>query len=132
VFSNLIANAVKFTPRAGTITLAVRREVVRAGDATAPPAPATELRAWVPAADGDVIGDFIRVEVRDTGPGMSPELLANIFAKFTQGPGATRTRGIGLGLYISREIVRRHGGSIWVESELARGATFVVRVPVAL
>jgi signal transduction histidine kinase/tetratricopeptide (TPR) repeat protein len=132
VVSNLIANAVKFTPRGGSITLSVRREVVHAGDPTAPPAPATELRAWVPAGDGDVVGDFIRIEVRDTGPGMSPELLASIFAKFTQGPGATRTRGIGLGLYISREIIRRHGGSIWVESELGHGACFTVRIPVAL
>jgi signal transduction histidine kinase len=49
-----------------------------------------------------------------------------------QGPGAARMRGIGLGLYISREIVRRHGGSIWVESELGKGATFSVRIPVVL
>ncbi len=132
VVSNLVANAIKFANKDGSITLMIRREVVRAGDPTAPPAPATELRAWVPAADGDVIGDFVRLEVRDTGPGMSPELRNQIFAKFTQGPGASRARGIGLGLYISREIVRRHGGSIWVESELGKGATFIVRIPVAI
>jgi signal transduction histidine kinase/tetratricopeptide (TPR) repeat protein len=132
VITNLLANAVKFTPAAGTITIAVRREVVRAGDPTAPPAPATELRAWVPAADGEVLGEFIRIDVRDTGPGMSAELRAQIFAKFMQGPGSSRGRGIGLGLYISREIVRRHGGSIWVDSEPGNGAVFSVRVPVAL
>ncbi|MCA9676355.1 MAG: HAMP domain-containing histidine kinase, partial [Myxococcales bacterium] len=132
VVSNLLSNALKFTPSGGTITVAVRREAVRAGDPAAPPAPATDLRAWVPAEPGDLLGDFIRVDVRDTGPGMTPELLANLFAKFTQAPGATRARGIGLGLYISREIVRRHGGSIWVESELGKGATFSFRIPVAL
>ncbi len=132
VVSNLMSNAVKFVPVGGTITIAVRREVVRAGDPTAPPPPATELRAWVPTEPGELIGDFIRLDVRDTGPGMSKEMLANLFAKFTQAAGASRARGIGLGLYISREIVRRHGGSIWVESELGQGATFSFRIPVAL
>jgi signal transduction histidine kinase/tetratricopeptide (TPR) repeat protein len=132
VLSNLIGNAVKFTPQGGTITVHVRREAVRVKDPNAPPIPATEVRAWVPGGDDDVVGEFLRVDVADTGPGMTPELRAHLFEKFTQGAGAKRTSGIGLGLYISREIVRRHSGTIWVDSELGKGATFSFRLPVAL
>ncbi|MCE9574679.1 MAG: tetratricopeptide repeat-containing sensor histidine kinase, partial [Deltaproteobacteria bacterium] len=132
VLSNLLGNAVKFTPEGGAITITVRREAVRVDDPNAPPIPATEVRAWVPGADDDVVGEFVRVDVSDTGPGMTPELRAHLFEKFTQGGGSKRTGGIGLGLYISREIVRRHSGTIWVESELGKGAVFSVRLPVAL
>jgi signal transduction histidine kinase len=86
----------------------------------------------VPGGDDEVVGEFLRVDVADSGPGMTPELRAHLFEKFTQGAGAKRTSGIGLGLYISREIVRRHGGTIWVDSELGKGATFSFRLPVAL
>ena len=132
VLSNLIGNAVKFTPSDGTITVSVRRETVRVKDPNAPPIPATEVRAWVPGGDEDMVGEFIRIDVADTGPGMTPELRAHLFEKFSQGAGGKRASGIGLGLYISREIVRRHGGTIWVESELGKGATFSLRLPVAL
>ncbi|HTJ44453.1 MAG TPA: ATP-binding protein [Kofleriaceae bacterium] len=132
VLSNLIGNAVKFTPVDGTITVRVRREAVRVKDPNAPPIPATEVRAWVPGGDDDVVGEFLRVDVADTGPGMTPELRAHLFEKFSQGAGSKRTSGIGLGLYISREIVRRHSGTIWVDSELGKGATFSFRLPVAL
>jgi signal transduction histidine kinase/tetratricopeptide (TPR) repeat protein len=132
VLSNLLGNAVKFTPDGGAITIAVRRESVRVDDPNAPPIPATEVRAWVPGADDDLVGEFVRVDVIDTGPGMTPELRAHLFEKFSQGGGGKRAAGIGLGLYISREIVRRHSGTIWVDSELGKGAVFSFRLPVAL
>ncbi|MCL4222987.1 MAG: protein kinase [Myxococcales bacterium] len=132
VVSNLLGNAVKFSPEGGRIELRVRRETVRAGDPVAPPIPPADPRAWIPTEAGDEIGEVIRVDVVDHGPGMSAELQTQLFEKFTQGAGAARRGGLGLGLYLCREIVRRHGGSIWVESALGRGATFSVRLPVAL
>jgi signal transduction histidine kinase len=132
VLSNLIGNALKFTPANGQIRISVHREAVSGRDPNAPPIPATEIRAWVPGAEDDTIGEFIRVDVADTGPGMSDELREHLFEKFSQGAGRKRTAGVGLGLYISREIIRRHGGVIWVDSELGKGSTFSFRIPTAL
>ncbi|MBK9030899.1 MAG: tetratricopeptide repeat protein [Myxococcales bacterium] len=132
VLSNLLGNAVKFSPPGGTIEIDVRREQVRVGDPTAPPLSPVDARAWIPLAAGDDLGDVIRLDVRDHGPGMSDDLRAQLFEKFTQGAGAAKHGGLGLGLYLCREIVRQHGGAIWVESELGRGACFSVRLPVAL
>jgi len=132
VVSNLLGNAVKFSPDGGTIDIRVYRETVRSGDRGAPPIPPSDPRAWIPTEVGAEIGEVIRVDVTDHGPGMSAELQAQLFEKFTQGPGAARRGGLGLGLYLCREIVRRHGGSIWVESGLGKGAVFSLRLPVAL
>ncbi|CAA9370552.1 MAG: hypothetical protein AVDCRST_MAG89-4558, partial [uncultured Gemmatimonadetes bacterium] len=84
VFSNLVGNAVKFTPRGGSIHL---------------------------TAESD--GDHLRVAVRDTGPGIAPEQLPNVFNRFWQAD--KDRRGIGLGLTIARAIVEAHRGRIWVE-----------------
>ena len=132
VLTNLLGNAIKFSPDGGKIEIHARREAVRSGDPVAPPIPPADPRAWIPTEAGDEIGEVIRVDVRDHGPGMSSELQAMLFEKFTQGAGAARRGGLGLGLYLCREIVRRHGGSIWVESALGKGAMFSVRLPVAL
>jgi signal transduction histidine kinase/FixJ family two-component response regulator len=101
VVSNLVGNAVKFTPAGGTVTLACR------------------------AADGGV-----RVSVADTGPGIPPEQVPHVFGAFWQARNADR-RGLGLGLVIARGIVEAHGGRIWVESEPGRGTTFVFTLPAA-
>ncbi|MEM9487645.1 MAG: HAMP domain-containing sensor histidine kinase, partial [Myxococcota bacterium] len=132
VMANLVGNAIKFTPTDGTITVTARDESVAATDPEAPPMPASEIGAWLPTEPSDdLIQEFIRVDVRDTGPGMSEELRARLFEKFSQGSGRRRASGVGLGLYISREIILRHGGTIWVESELGKGSTFCFRIPVA-
>jgi signal transduction histidine kinase len=94
VLSNLVGNAIKFTPTGGHIA----------------------LRA--DAAPGGV-----RFSVADTGPGISPELLTKIFGQFFQVDPADR-RGIGLGLTIAKRIVEAHGGRIWVESRPGQGTTF--------
>lgn len=132
VLSNLINNAVKFTPAGGTITVTARSESVAATDPEAPPMPPSEIRAWTPIEPSDdMVQEFVRVDVTDTGPGMNEELRAKLFEKFAQGSGRRRSSGIGLGLYISREIVMRHGGTIWVESsEVGKGTTFSFRIPV--
>ncbi|HST59442.1 MAG TPA: ATP-binding protein [Longimicrobium sp.] len=101
VVSNLVGNAVKFTPRGGAVTLAC--------------AP----------GEGEV-----RFSVADTGPGIPPEQVPHIFGAFWQARHADR-RGLGLGLSIARGLVEAHGGRIWVESEAGRGSTFVFTLPLA-
>jgi signal transduction histidine kinase len=94
VFSNLIGNAIKFTPPGGTITL--RAELA-------------DERVWF--------------SVTDTGAGIPPEQLEKVFGQFWQGQRTDR-RGIGLGLTIARGIVEAHGGKIGVDSELRVGTRF--------
>jgi signal transduction histidine kinase len=105
VLLNLLSNAAKFCdPGEGRVEI--------------------ELRAQ----DGGV-----RVDVRDNGPGIPAEEQEVIFERFRQGgdPRRARPRGTGLGLPISREIISRLDGRLWVESEPGRGATFSFELPVA-
>ena len=101
VFTNLIGNAVKFTPRGGiTVGLADK-------------------------------GDTVECTVADTGTGISEDDLPKVFGKFQQfgrkdGPG---DKGTGLGLAISKGIVELHKGSIWVESKLKEGTKFIFILP---
>ena len=101
VFSNLGGNAVKFTPRGGTITLGV-------------------------VADGD----SLRFQVTDTGLGMPAEHLPHLFDRFWQASRNDR-RGIGLGLAIVQGIVAAHGGRVWAESTPGEGSTFHFTLPCA-
>lgn len=94
VLTNLVGNALKFTPRGGRVTITV-----------------------------DVAGDRARFSVADTGAGIAGEDLPNVFDRFWR-KGATSQKGTGLGLFIARSIVVAHGGEIWVESELGQGSTF--------
>lgn len=75
--------------------------------------------------------DCLLVSVRDTGPGIAPEDIPRLFQGFSSVPYAERrqSRGSGLGLSISRELIVLHGGEIWVESELGVGSTFYLTVP---
>jgi signal transduction histidine kinase len=100
VLSNLLHNAIKFTPPGGTVHIETR---------------STEAS--------------VEVAVRDTGPGIPPDQIPQIFTKYWQGDKRAGGRGIGLGLSIAREIVMAHGGRIWVESQLEQGALFVVSIP---
>ena len=108
VIWNLLRNAVKFTPRGGSITVGTRDNKSAEGLCR------------------------LRVEVVDTGIGITTAQLENIFLPFEQGElaGNHRFGGVGLGLAIARAIVDLHGGSIHAESEgVNRGATFVVEFP---
>jgi signal transduction histidine kinase/HAMP domain-containing protein len=69
---------------------------------------------------------LVQIDVRDTGCGIAPELRARIFDKFIRGDDGINSpeRGIGLGLAIVEQLVKRHGGSVWCESERGRGSTF--------
>lgn len=75
--------------------------------------------------------DFIRVAVKDTGPGIKAELIPELFQKFTQleRGGMRKTGGTGLGLAISKAIIEGHGGTIWAESEFGKGSTFHFALP---
>lgn len=100
VWSNLISNAVKFTPEGGKITLSVKKSCKNAV-----------------------------VTVTDTGCGMDDETAKNIFKKFYQGDTSHATEGNGLGLALVRRIVDIHGGKIDVKSEKNNGSSFAVTLP---
>lgn len=112
VLNNLISNAIHYSPPGTTIR-------VRVQSATAPE-----------GADG---GGEVIVSVQDEGPGIAPEDIGKLFRPF----GRARTvstggeRSTGLGLAIAQRIVEGHGGRIWVESVVTKGATFFVALPVS-
>jgi signal transduction histidine kinase len=105
VLGQLLENAVKFTPPGGRISVS-----------------------------GAEDGAMVRLTVRDTGCGLTEHDSAQVFDQFFQAsPSDERGRnGLGLGLFISRELIRRQGGVIWVESVPGRGAAFSFTLPVAL
>jgi NtrC-family two-component system sensor histidine kinase KinB len=100
VLTNLMDNAVKFTPYGGRIT-------VGAGQT----------------------GDAVWFAVTDTGPGISPESRQRVFDRFARLESAEGVRGTGIGLAFCKLAVEAHGGHIWVESELGHGATFHFTLP---
>ncbi|CAG0998046.1 partial Sensor histidine kinase ResE, partial [Gammaproteobacteria bacterium] len=103
MLDNLLSNAVKFTPAGGQIAVRLHR-----------------------------INQHVRLEVADTGIGIPREKLARIFERFYQVDGSTTRRygGVGLGLALVKEIVETHGGTVAVESEVERGTTFCVTLPI--
>ncbi|MEM9882045.1 MAG: ATP-binding protein [Planctomycetota bacterium] len=114
---NFLANAVKFTPPGGTVTL--RAELL-------PP----ETTAAGPSHD-DSSGGCVRIAVADTGPGIAPDDQERVFEKFTQlDPGVTKAHGgTGLGLTIAKELTAMLGGRIDIDSRPGRGATFSLVLP---
>jgi signal transduction histidine kinase len=116
VLVNLLSNAVKFTAPGGRVAIACRLE----GDAAV-------LDPHAPGARQ------VAIAVRDTGIGIPPEQHERIFEPFVQVDGGLnrRTGGTGLGLAISRQLMRRMGGRLDVESVLGAGATFTLRLPAA-
>ena len=101
VINNLLANAIKYAPGSSDIVV-----------------------------DAFKSGDAVIVSVRDKGIGIPREDLTNIFSRFYRVSGLNSTfSGSGIGLYISSEIIKRHGGKIWAESELNKGSTFYFSIP---
>ena len=102
VLINLVTNAITYSPEGGEVA----------------------VRLWR-------AGDDVRISVRDEGIGIAPEEMPHLFERFYRAPksGVTRFGGMGLGLYISNEIVARHGGTIRVESAVGAGSTFTVSLP---
>jgi signal transduction histidine kinase len=81
------------------------------------------------AGPAEAEGPLARLIVRDEGIGIGPEALERIFGRFERGVSDRQYGGLGLGLYISRELARAMGGEVRVESRLDQGATFTVELP---
>jgi signal transduction histidine kinase/DNA-binding NarL/FixJ family response regulator len=104
VIWNLVTNAIKFTPKDGTVDVSLRR-----------------------------VGTDIELRVRDSGEGIDPEFLPHVFERFRQADGSTTRRhgGLGLGLALVRHLVEAHGGAVRAASEgPGLGATFAITLPV--
>jgi signal transduction histidine kinase len=101
VVTNLLQNAVKFSPEGGVVTV----ELARGGDGG------------------------VRLSVTDQGVGVPPGEREHVFERFHQAHGAGHLSGLGLGLYVSREIVALHGGLVWIEQPAHSGSRFVVALP---
>jgi len=104
IITNLIGNAIKFTPKEGTIIFGIKNIKNEVND-----------------------NKFVlKFYVKDTGVGMRPEFLDNLFKAFTQADASTTRKygGTGLGLSISKQLVNMMGGEIWAESEYGKGSTF--------
>ncbi|MBU0650608.1 HAMP domain-containing protein [bacterium] len=102
VFTNLVGNALKFTPENGEIIIEIIDK-----------------------------GEEIECVVSDTGKGIDPKNIGKLFKKFQQidREAGAGEKGTGLGLAISKELVEMHGGKIWVESELGKGSKFIFTLP---
>jgi signal transduction histidine kinase len=102
VLSNLISNAIKFTAAGGVVEIGARR------------------------LDGD-----IRFWVKDTGEGIPPDELGDLFEKYRQSTSGkiSQSKGTGLGLVICKKIAEAHGGRISVESRVGEGSTFSMEIP---
>jgi signal transduction histidine kinase/tetratricopeptide (TPR) repeat protein len=124
VVTNLVGNAIHYSGN-GT-RVAVR--IGRGESLPAPPAPRIEVEGAPSGADPAGGRPSTRITVADEGPGISAADLKQLFTPFFRA-GKAATKGTGLGLVITREIVRQHGGEIRVESEPGRGTTFTVLLP---
>src|ERR671922_1095168 len=104
VLTNLLGNAIKFTPTGGNVIVSLRRS-------------------------GD---NWVEVSIADTGPGITSEEASRIFDKFYQvsNPEQRKAMGTGLGLSIAKALVEMHGGKIWLESEVGKGSIFSFTLPV--
>ena len=101
MIGNLVSNAIKYTPGGGTIGVETGAE-----------------------------DDWVWVRVRDTGPGIPPELQEKMFEPFVRGGQGKRfPQGMGLGLSIARELIEAHGGRLELESEAGLGSRFTIWLP---
>ncbi|MDQ4140170.1 MAG: ATP-binding protein, partial [Bacteroidota bacterium] len=108
ILYNLLANAFKFTPSGGKVSLK------------------TEL---LPVANKKG-ASVIQITVQDSGPGLNPEQLNKVFERFYQGQQYyADAQGTGIGLALAKELVELHEGQIWAESEPGKGAAFIVQLP---
>jgi signal transduction histidine kinase len=101
IVTNLVSNAIKFTPSGGSVGLETRSD-----------------------------GSAFSIRVTDTGRGIPADELPVVFGKFRRARESAFTEGSGLGLFIVKALVEGHGGRIEVESEIGKGTTFAIYLPV--
>jgi signal transduction histidine kinase len=100
VAANLISNAVKFSPAKGAVVLSAARH-----------------------------DEWVRIEIKDAGPGIPEEFQPRIFQKFAQAAGARQKGGTGLGLNIAKTLIEKHGGNIGFTTVKDGGTTFYFELP---
>lgn len=123
-FTNLVRNALKFTPETGHITVTARRwDADNSHNGTA-------LSVTVPSPFSDK--DGVVIEVSDTGPGIAPDEIPFLFQKYRRASTSRNQEGTGLGLFIVKTVVEAHSGHVEVESQLGSGSCFRVILPLAL
>jgi len=125
MMGNLLANALKFTPEKGAITVAADLVMDLPGLTKKIPA------VLYPAAVLTQPGSFLRITVKDSGVGMPAESLGAIFDRFVQAQNRRegKSRGTGLGLAFCRKVMDAHKGLIWAESEEGKGSIFTLLLP---
>jgi two-component system phosphate regulon sensor histidine kinase PhoR len=123
VVTNIVHNAIKFTPQGGRITVSGSKFQVSGRERTQP-------ETWNLKPGTLPPGDWVVVSVRDTGVGIPAEDLDRIFERFYKTDRARSGGGTGLGLAIAKHIVQAHGGQIWAESTEGQGSTFYFTLPV--
>lgn len=103
VIANLLSNAINFTTRGGSVEVSTYQDK-----------------------------NMVMTSIKDTGQGMPKEAMAQLFTKFFRISSSLEhgAKGTGLGLYISKALVEKHGGRVWAESELGKGSTFYFTVPI--
>ena len=102
ILNNLLSNAFKYTPKGGNIC----------------------LRIWLNSTE-----EMLQIEVEDSGPGISPEKLDLIFQRFYRANRGSTTKGSGIGLAFTQELVELYGGTITAQSKQGEGSTFSVSLP---
>ncbi|EKD24260.1 MAG: hypothetical protein ACD_81C00067G0005 [uncultured bacterium] len=104
VLANLVSNAIKYNIENGEVVVTIKAVAEK---------------------------PYVEVSVKDTGIGIPADEMQRLFTKFFRADNAQKTvaDGTGLGLYITKNIVRRHGGDIWAESQVSRGSTFYITIP---
>jgi len=104
VLGNLLSNALRYTLKGGSVTLAA-----------------------------SLLENEVEIRIQDTGPGIGAEDIQHVFDRFYRADKSRQrdSGGLGLGLAIAKSIVENHGGRIWAESPDDSGTTFVIRLPIA-
>jgi signal transduction histidine kinase len=129
IVDNIISNAVKYSPHGKNVWVRLRHSSLANGHLSGENNPRPMTNDQV--TNAQATNDYLRIEVADEGPGISPEDMKKMFGKFAR-LSARPTGGehsTGLGLSIVKKMVEAMNGRVWCESEIGKGATFIVELP---
>lgn len=131
IMLNLLDNAIKFTPEGGSVHVHARK--VHSSQFTVDSSLIEKQSSAVNSEPSAVNNrDFIEISVADTGIGIGEKDISRLFSEFTQleSPLTKKYKGVGLGLALTKKLVKLHGGRIWAESEFGKGSKFIFTIPV--